>query len=310
MVAMTEFTKMKIHFALALLGVLFALHPFLDRFDERGFLYLGYDLKVFYAYSLTAVLLSIAVYLYAVSLMGDRSHSWIERAGNYAYALAILIVPIYAGLFLSARLADEVALSHLAWAAPAVAFGLGLSWLTLTQLVAWRLRGRLGERDRAAKIAQLAKQEIDSLNQASDLFESEHYDLSVIEAWRALEARLRQRLLSRKIVTPLETPHALIQTATRKKILEEPILGVVAELRRNVNIAVSTEPLPREAAVRSLSAVRHILSIVPAEETGAVGSGQWAVGSEEEARRKEPGKVDGADVMAKVKGEYAARALR
>ena len=38
---MTEFTKMKITFALALLGTLFALHPFLDRYPDRGFVYLG-----------------------------------------------------------------------------------------------------------------------------------------------------------------------------------------------------------------------------------------------------------------------------
>ena len=38
---MTEFTKLKISFALALMGTLFALHPFLDRFADWGFLYLG-----------------------------------------------------------------------------------------------------------------------------------------------------------------------------------------------------------------------------------------------------------------------------
>jgi hypothetical protein len=263
--AMTEFTKMKISFAMALLGTLFALHPFLDRFDEQGFIYLGYNLKVFYAYSLTSALLSLCVYLYAVTLMTDRPHSWFERAGNYSYALAVLIVPIYAGLFLSARLAEEVALSHLAWAAPAVALGLGLGWITLTQLVAWMIRGRLGDRDRAAKIAQLARQEVESLNHARELFESEHYDLSVIEAWRALEARLRQALLFRKIASGMETADAVIQAASRRGILEEPILGVIAELRRSWRIAVSIEPLPREAAVKSLSAVRHILSVVPAQ---------------------------------------------
>jgi HEPN domain-containing protein len=264
--AMTEFTKMKISFALALLGVLFALHPFLDRFDDRGFVYLGYDLKVFYAYSLTAGLLSVCVYLYAVSLMGDRTHSSLERLGNYTYALAILIVPIYGGLFLSAKLADAVAMSHLAWAAPSVAMGLGVGWLGLTQLVAWRIRGRLGEGDRAAKIEQLAKQEIESLNSARDLFESEHYDLSVIEAWRALEARLRQALLSRKINTRLESPDAVIHAAVRKGIMREPIVGVVNDLRRHWIVAVSTEPLPRESALQSLSAVRHILSIVPVDK--------------------------------------------
>src|ERR1700722_1908558 len=196
---MTEFTKLKISFALALMGTLFALHPFLDRFADLGFRYLGYDLKVFYAYSLTAGLLSLCVYLYAVTLLSERPHSWCERTGNSAYALAVLVAPVYAGLYVSAKLADRVALSHVAWAAPAVAVGLGIGWVALSQLLAWRIRRRLGERDRASKLEQLAKQEAVSLEQARALFVGEHFDLCVVEAWRALEARLRQALLIRRV---------------------------------------------------------------------------------------------------------------
>jgi hypothetical protein len=263
--AMTEFTKMKISFALALLGTLFALHPFLDRFDDQGFLYLGYNLKVFYAYSLTAALLSLCVYLYGLTLMTVRPHPWCERVGNYAYGLALLVGPIYGGLFVSAKLAEEVALSHLAWAAPAVALGLGLCWMLFGQLAALLIRGRLAERDRAAKIAQLGRQEIESLDRSLELFEAEHYDLSVIEAWRALEARLRQALLSRRISAGMESADGVIHTAARKGVLDGSILEAVAEVRRFWTIAVSTEPLPRDDAVKALSAVRHILSVVPAQ---------------------------------------------
>jgi hypothetical protein len=279
---MTEFTKLKISYALALLGTLFALHPFLDRFADRGFLYLGYDLKIFYAYSLTAALLSLCVYLYAVTLLNDRPHSWCERTGNSTYALAILVLPIYAGLFLSARLADQVAVSHVAWAAPAVAVGLGVGWVALSQLVVWRIRHRLGEQDRASRIAQLAKQEVESLNQARELFDGAHYDLSVVEAWRALEARLRQVLLSRHIEARSGGPEAVIHAAFRKGILREPTLGVVAELRRHWTVAVSTEPLSRDAAIASLSAVRHVLSVIPVKEP-AHWPGTESVATSEEA---------------------------
>jgi HEPN domain-containing protein len=263
---MTEFTKLKITFALALLGTLFALHPLLDRFADWGFLYLGYDLKVFYAYSLTSGLLSLCVYLYAVTLLNDRPHSWCERTGNSTYALAILVVPIYAGLYLSAKLAERVAVSHVAWAAPVVALGLGAGWIALSQLVAWRIRRRLGEQDRVSKMTQLASQEIESLNRARELFDSQHYDLSVVEAWRALEARLRQVLLSRGIVTDAQNPQAVIHVAVKKGILREPTLGLVAELKRHWMVAVSTEPLSPAAANESLSAVRHILSVTPVKE--------------------------------------------
>jgi HEPN domain-containing protein len=262
---MTEFTKLKIGFALALLGTLFALHPFLDRFDQRGFLYLEYYLKIVYPYALTAGLLSLCVYCYAVALLGERPHSWFERTGNHAYALAILVVPIYGGLFLSAKLAERVALSHVAWAAPTVALGMGVGWVALSQLIALRIRGRLGERDRKAKIAQLAKQEIESLNRARELFHGDHYDLCVVEAWRAFESRLRQILLLRRAASRFESSDAVMHAAVRRGILREPVLGVVDELRRHWVIALSPDPLSREAAVASLSAVRHILAVMPVQ---------------------------------------------
>ena len=212
---------------------------------------------------LTAGLLSFCVYLYAVTLLNDRPHAWCERTGNSTYALAILVLPIYAGLFLSAKLADQVAVSHVAWAAPAVAVGLGLGWVALSQLVAWRIRRHLGEQDRASRIAQLARQEAESLNQSRELFDGAHYDLSVIEGWRALEARLRQVLLTRHVEPRAGDPEAVIHSAVRKGILKEPTLGVVAELRRHWTVALSTEPLTRDAAVESLSAVRHVLSVIP-----------------------------------------------
>ena len=59
---MTEFTKTKIHFALALLAAIFALHPFLLRWEDFGFRYLGFEIKLFYAYMLVAGLLSLCVY--------------------------------------------------------------------------------------------------------------------------------------------------------------------------------------------------------------------------------------------------------
>jgi hypothetical protein len=263
---MTEFTKLKIGFALALLGTLFALHPLLDRWPDLGFVYLGYRLQVAHAYALTSGLLGLCVYLYAVTLLSDRPHSWGERTGNSIYALAVLVLPIYGGLFLSALLAEKVALTHVAWAAPVVAIGLGFGWIALTQVFAWRIRRRLGEQDRVSKMDQLASQEARSLDQARELFANDHYDLSVVEAWRALEARLRQALLSRRVTTTSDNPQAVIRAAVRKGLLREPTLGLVDAMKRHWAIAISTEPLPREAAVEALGAVRYILSIIPARE--------------------------------------------
>ena len=263
---MTEFTKMKITFALAMLGTLFALHPFLDRFEGRGYVYLGVDLKVFHAYALTAGLLSLCVYLYAVTLLTDRPHSWFERLGNGIYALAILVGPLYAGLYLSALLADRVEVSHVAWAAPAVAAGTGLAWVALSQVLAWRIRGRLGEQDRAEKLRQLARVEVEALRHARELVEGDHYDLGVVEAYRAFESRLRRILLLHHAHGRLADTQAVIRAATRHRLLAGPSLAMVEGLTQHWTTALSVEPLPREAAVAALSAVRHLLATLPAVE--------------------------------------------
>src|SRR5437763_12198832 len=100
---MTEFTKTKITFALALLGVLFALHPVVDRYPDAGFLYPVYDfqpvlLKLVYAYYLVAGLLAFSVYSYALALLSERPSSWVERMGNYSYAVAVMVPPLFGGL--------------------------------------------------------------------------------------------------------------------------------------------------------------------------------------------------------------------
>ena len=213
---------------------------------------------------LTAGLLSLAVYFYGVALLNDRPHSHWERTGNHVYGLAFLVLPIYAGLYLSATLADRVAVSHVAWAAPAVAIGLGAGWVALSQVVAWRIRARLGDRDREAKIAHLARQEKESLGHARELFQGDHFDLSVVESWRALEARLRQILLARRVGARLDSAEAVLHVATRKGLLDGPTLNLIDELKRHWSVAVSPEPLSRDDAVESLSIVRHILAVVPA----------------------------------------------
>src|SRR5437899_692025 len=139
---MTEFTKTKIHFALALLGTLFALHPYLQKFADFGFMYLDVFLKVSYAFGLLAGLLAFCVYCYGLTLVSERPHSWLEKLGNYSYGLAVMVLPFYGGLYLASLLAEQLGQSHLAWAAPGAALAVGVGWFVLSQVFALFLRGR------------------------------------------------------------------------------------------------------------------------------------------------------------------------
>jgi MFS family permease len=267
-----EFTKTKMHFALAFIGTLFALHPLAERFGDRGFDYLGWPLQVYYVYALIAGLLAVTVYFYAMALLSERAYSWMEKTGNYAYALAILVPPLYGGLYLSTLAAERLGMEHLAWAGPtAVPLVLGIGWLLLSQVLAWRLRQRLGRQDRTVKIEQLAEQEIANLNRARELFEDNHFDLSVIEAWKAIEARLRRVLLLRGLTARADNPQAMIHTASRAGLLTKQTQALLQELRQQWNVAVSVEPLTREAADAALTAARDILATIPVADSAAGG---------------------------------------
>jgi HEPN domain-containing protein len=267
--AMTEFTKTKMHFALAFLGTLFALHPLIDKFgDTVGFDYLNVFLKLYYVYYLIACLLGLTVYFYALAMLSERAYSWMEKCGNYSYALAVMVLPLYGALYVSSLAAELLGEAHIAWLGPTVVpLGLGVLWLLVSQILAWRLRKRLGDKDRKIKVEQLAEHEISALNHASTLFGENHYDLAVIEAWKAIEARLRRVLILHGLPDRFDDPDAMIHAATRKGIVTKPTRALLEELRRQWNVAVGFEPLTREAAAAALTAARNILSTIPVEDT-------------------------------------------
>ena len=96
------------------------------------------------------------------------------------------------------------------------------------------------------KLEQLATQEVAALGHAQELFANEHYDLSVMEAWKAVEARLRRALLGRKVMLDRFSPDGAVHAAKRLAIIREPALGLLQELKRDWDIAVSNEPLSRQ----------------------------------------------------------------
>jgi hypothetical protein len=98
------------------------------------------------------------------------------------------------------------------------------------------------------------------------MFASNHYDLSVIEAWKAIELRLRRALLIHGISGQITKPEALIHRATRAGLLTKPTLALLQNLREHWKVAVGVEPVTREAADMALSATRNILSTIPVDQ--------------------------------------------
>jgi hypothetical protein len=143
---------------------------------------------------------------------------------------------------------------------------LGIGWFVLSQVVAWFLRGRLSAQDRTVKIEQFAREEVKALADSQELFAGEHYDLAVMQAHRAVEARLRRVLLMRGASLPPGDPDALITAARRVGLVRESIVPLLEELRGHWRVAVGSVPLTREAGAAAMAATRDILAAIPVPE--------------------------------------------
>jgi hypothetical protein len=257
---MNDFKKAKITFALALLGTLFALHRVVENPDYQAATtfttYLGYQINIVHAYLVLAGLLALTVYFYAVGFMTEHSSTWVEKIGNLVYALAIMVVPMYGVLYLSSFLAETLGQLDLYWIVPLVALGLGV-------IMGGLFLHRLGQQDRSAKVAQWSDLEISSLYRARALFEGAHYDLAVMEAWKAIDARLHRVLVAKGITPPADNPGALIDKAIHAGILKESVRPLLNDLRGHWAVAVSHQPLTQANANEALNIARDILSVIP-----------------------------------------------
>lgn len=260
---MADFIKTKLQAALALLGMLFALKPFIDEIQNVGFLALDVRITLLHALAGMAVLLAVAVHCFALDMLRARPFSLVERLGNLAFGLAILVLPTF-GLALGLTelgqfLADRYELPRLAWATPAVAAGVIAGWLVLAVVI----RLRLGRQDRNHQFHSLTETEAAALKRAQEMYDQAHYDLSVIEVWRALEARLRRALLLRQVHGPFSDWSHLRDAAHAAGLLSKVPLTALDNLRRHWQTAVGVEPVKRDDALDVLGTTRSVLATIP-----------------------------------------------
>src|SRR5947209_17648635 len=92
---MADFIKTKLQAALALLGMLFALKPYIDDIQNVGFAVLDVRISLLHVLAGMAGLLAVSVHCYALDMLRARPFSLVERMGNSAFALAILTLPTF-----------------------------------------------------------------------------------------------------------------------------------------------------------------------------------------------------------------------
>lgn len=268
---MTEFSKTKITFALALVGVLFAIHPIIKEASHFNFLIFNYKITLMQGYYAFALLLALSVYTYAFDFLTQKPLTVIQKAGNVFYALSLLTPPIFVALWLLSKIAILVTVlfkSETITAGAQVALGAVISFVA--NIATQKIKELLNNRDRESNLEALSSKEISFLSRAKEMLKSNHYDLAIVESFRAFEAALHRVLLNRNLSIPMKSPMQVINYAFEQGVLSERLKDKANVIRaaRNQSAHAQHEFTAQEADENikiSEELINHLITLHASE---------------------------------------------
>jgi len=269
-----EFAKAKVLSALAVVGVLFAIHPLVQDYGEAGFGFFGVVLEFRVIYYLLLVLLGSAVYFFAMDFIADNPLGFAHRMGNHFYAMAMLFPPTFFFVLVAAKAAEGVVwvsdspvAGEISKIAISILIGAGAI------LIAHVVSRRMNLRDRFASLDQMSFRAKEHLQRAEELQEAGHHDLVALEAFRSVESALRRALLDGDIHVSSSRPNQLIPVAARAGVIPENLVGVFHELRVARNRAVhASDDFSEADALWFIETTRKMLASIQRvkEDAGAM----------------------------------------
>ncbi len=266
----TEFTKLRITYTIALLAALFALSPILEDVGDFGYELFGFKIEIQLVYYILASLLGITVYLYGIELISERPFFRIKDITNFIYVMAILIIPLYVALYLATIIASLIALiisspaslSYLTSIATAIAGVL----TALASLILWR---KVSRKERKSLIEKLSKEESPLLPSAKRLFKNKDYNIVVIECFRAIDLSIRKALYSKSIQFKPQISN-MLSVAQEYKIISQEDREQIESIRKLRNqISHLTVSVIKEGAEEILKNSERIISSLRIDEDQA-----------------------------------------
>lgn len=231
---MSEYLKTKIGFALALLGVLFTVHPIVENYAQIGPQIGSIKFELIYFYYVFAGLLSISVYGYAIDFLRDRTISVAQKIGNTVYGIAIFIPPLYVFLFLIYWVSLGVGLLFESDKFDSAFTGfLGIVLGVATSLLAQKLITTLNERDKESEIQSLDRREYEYLEQAEKMIEIGFFNQAIPLLYSAIEAALQRLFLKKNKSGVRRNLSNLLQIAISEHLIES---STYASIRKIVDL--------------------------------------------------------------------------
>jgi HEPN domain-containing protein len=262
-IAMSDFTRTKMIFVVALLAVAFMLRPMLEEIEgpRAGFNVLGWTVLIHYPYYLFVGSLALAAYFYALELVSGRSFGIGQRAGNVMYALSVVIPPAFLVLFLTGQLGRLI---HGATGSNAAALAgqyivTGLLAVAAAGAFVY-IRRALRAKDKSSSVERLGREETDQMNKATGLYEAGLYDLVLVESFRAIETALKKTLMARDIRVRGAKMGDLVEAAAGAGIVSARDESAIKDLRAIRNRVVhEAETVTRNQAEDAMDAARRVV---------------------------------------------------
>jgi hypothetical protein len=268
---MTEFAKAKIGFAVAFLAVLFTITPLISAFGDRGTTVFGLTVTVQHLYYFMAAALAVGVHSYGLQFVTERKFRALDVVGDACYAVGMLAPAAFLAVVLLVAAVSGIA-SVLPKVAP-IASTIGSIASALVGLAAgiassWLARGfrRLEQRSEAR---QLDSDAASFLARASELRRAGMPDLSLVEAYKALEVAVRRALVGKPLRgTRPDRPADTIRAASDLGLITDAQRPHLDRLRRWRNMAAhGLEPASDQQAAEALELVRQVVARLELEET-------------------------------------------
>ncbi|MBP9711177.1 MAG: HEPN domain-containing protein [Candidatus Pacebacteria bacterium] len=210
-------------------------------------------------------LLTLAVYLYGLEYVRYSFPKYqnfflfrmIVPAANFVYTVAITFpLLVFVMWLISITPLYALAKEHTFWVTVFDTLAI------LVALIAGVFNSYSLKRQTLRKHTEIIEQlRGNSLRTAFSLFKSKLYSVSIFEAYRALEALLKEILLEKKgFTTERLDRQAIIDMAIREEVIESKFIPILKEIKIQRNAAVhGSEERTEEEARNVLNAVKSII---------------------------------------------------
>lgn len=260
---MTEFSKIKLPFALALLAVMFAINPLINKYGNISYSLFSLPISINFIYIILCSLLAASVYFYAIGLIGEKPiFGAANKIGHITYALALIALPLFILLYPVSLLATIVIKI---WHSPAlsntVEYTLSFLMGLMASIISILIVKAFSQRDKTSKIEYLTNQENHLLARARQFFQQGYFDIAVTEVWKALEVALAKTLIAIGEKRRAQTAQSLLELTKQRELLSNNQIKELMYIRKIRNEAIHTERhVNSDEALRTLSLSDKIIA--------------------------------------------------